>query len=159
MNLSKFCNLGCAISAVFIIGMLYMTAAIDKNEVSNKFKDTLNEVQLQTYENITKERIQIYYTGYGIGFLLSIGLILVNLLVLKQKMSKMAMACLTSGVSFLTTYFYYILSKKSDYMILHLKGDEQKREWLNVYRTMQYNYHMGLVLGIAAVMALSTAFC
>ena len=159
MKLTKFCNLGCGIAAVFIIGMLYMTAAVDKNEVSDAFKKTLDDKQLKTYEEITKERLTIYYTGYGVGFLISLGLILMNLLVMKEKMSRTSMVCLTSGVTFLTTYFYYILSKKSDYMIMHIRGEEQKREWLNVYRTMQYNYHMGLVLGIAAVMAMSAGFC
>ena len=159
MKISNFCNLGCGIAAVFIIGMLYMTIAVDKNEVSERFKKTLNESQLERYEGLTNERLRIYYTGYGVGFLISLGLIYLNIFILKQKMSKMSMVCLTSGVTFLTTYFYYILSRKSDYMIMHIKEENQKREWLNVYRKMQYNYHMGLVLGIAAVMALSYGFC
>lgn len=159
MKLTKYCSLGCGIALVFIIGMLYMTLAIDKKEVSGRFKQTLNSNQLKTYENITYERLRLYYSGYGVGLLLSIGVILYNLIVLKQKMSKTSMVCLTCGISFLTTYFYYILSKKSDYMIMHLTTEEQKREWLNVYKTMQYNYHMGLVLGIAAVMAISVSFC
>ena len=159
MKLSNYCNLGCGIALVFIIGMLYMTLSIDKKEVSGRFKKTLNEKQLDIYKNITHERLGIYYSGYGVGFLLSIGAILYNLMVLKSKMSKTSMVCLTSGITFLTTYFYYILSKKSDYMIMHLTSEEQKREWLNVYKTMQYNYHMGLALGIAAVMAMSVSFC
>ena len=159
MKLTKFCNLGCGIAAIFLIGMIYTTIAVGKNEVGENFKKTLNETQLEKYEGLTNERLKIYYTGYGVGFLISLGLIFLNLFILKQKMSKMAMVCLTSGATFLTTYFYYILSKKSDYMIMHIKEENQKREWLNVYRTMQYNYHMGLVLGIAAVMALSYGFC
>jgi hypothetical protein len=44
-------------------------------------------------------------------------------------------------------------------MVLHLKSGEETEAWLNVYRTMQYNYHIGLVLGILAVVAFGNAFC
>lgn len=159
MKIDKYCSLGCGISLVFIIGMIYMTFAIDKRHVSGRFKDTLDTQQLKLYKKLTNERVQIYYTGYIVGFLISLCLIVLNLVILNKKMNKASMICLTGGVTFLTTYFYYILSSKSDYMIMHLKNSEQKKEWLNVYKTMQYNYHMGLVLGIIAVMALSAGFC
>ena len=159
MKITDFCNLGCAISLVFIIGMVYMTLAINKKEVSGKFKETLNEEQLQKYEHITSERLNIYYSGYGLGILISIAVIIYNMVIRKKKMSKLAMGCLTGGITFLTTYFYYILSKKSDYMIMHLTNEDQKREWLNVYKTMQYHYHLGLVLGIIGVSAMSLSFC
>lgn len=159
MKITDFCNLGCAISVVFIIGMVYMTLAINKKEVSGKFKETLNEEQLKTYEHITSERLNIYYSGYGIGILISIAVIIYNMVMRKKKMSKLAMGCLTGGITFLTTYFYYILSRKSDYMIMHLTNEDQKREWLNVYKTMQYHYHLGLVLGIIGVSAMSISFC
>lgn len=159
MNLSKYCYLGCGISLIFIIGMVFMSLSIDKSKISEKFKKTLDEEQLSKYKKITNERLNIYYFGYILGFLFSIGLIIFNLLILRKKMSKIEMVCLTGGVTFLTTYFYYILSNKSEYMIMNLKTDVQKSSWLEVYKTMQYNYHMGLVLGIIGVMILSSSFC
>jgi hypothetical protein len=159
LSLSKYCHLGCGISLVFIIGMIYMSLAIDKSQLSEDFKKTLNEEQLQKYKSITNERLNIYFTGYGIGFLISLALILMNLLVFKRKMTNIEMICLTGGTTFLTTYFYYILSKKSEHMIMYLTNDEQKTQWLNVYKKMQYNYHMGLVMGIIGVMILSASFC
>ena len=161
MKITDFCNLGCGIALVFIIGMIYMTLAIDKSAVADAFKNTLSEEQREIYKNITNERLSIYYTGYGIGLLISMVLIAYNYSGMggRSKLNKVGMVCLTGGVTFLTSYFYYILSPKSDSMVLHLKGDEQKREWLNVYRTMQFYYHGGLVLGIVGVMVLSTAFC
>jgi hypothetical protein len=159
MNLSKYCYLGCGISLIFIIGMVFMSLSIDKSKISEKFKKTLDEEQLSKYKKITNERLNIYYFGYILGFLISIGLLLFNLFILQKKMSKIEMVCLTGGVTFLTTYFYYILSNKSEYMIMNLKTDVQKSSWLEVYKTMQYNYHMGLVLGIIGVMILSSSFC
>ena len=67
--------------------------------------------------------------------------------------------CMVAAVTFSVNYFYYILSPKSDWMVLHLKSGEETEAWLKVYRTMQYNYHAGLVLGILAVVAFGNALC
>lgn len=159
MKLSKYCHLGCGISLVFIIGMIYMSFAIDKHSISSEFKQTLNQEQQQKYSEITRERLNIYYTGYILGFMMSLGIIMFNIFIKKQAMTKIEMACLTGGVTFLTTYFYYILSNKSEYMIMNLHNDRQKEAWLNIYKTMQFNYHAGLVLGIIGVMIMSISFC
>ena len=67
------------------------------------------------------------------------------------------MLCVVGAITFITHYFYYILSPKSDWMILHLK-ENQMNDWLNVYKTMQYKYHTGFVIGIISVMILSNSF-
>ncbi len=51
-----------------------------------------------------------------------------------------------------------MLSPKSDWMLEHLQNKEEIKAWLLMYREMQYNYHMGLVLGIIAVGVLAFAF-
>jgi hypothetical protein len=44
-------------------------------------------------------------------------------------------------------------------MVLHFKNNTQDAaNWLRVYRGMQVNYHVGLVLGIAGTVLLSNAF-
>jgi hypothetical protein len=161
MNLSilSFCNLGCGISLIFIIGMIYMILSVDKSNLNAKFKSLLNPIQTRKYMNIINERKNIYFMGYIFGFILSLMIIVFNLTFLKKKMNNVSMIYLTGGISFLTTYFYYILSKKSDYMILHLNSKDQRTEWLKIYKTMQFNYHFGLVLGIISVMCLSVSVC
>ena len=77
---------------------------------------------------------------------------------LKSVDKKTAM-CLVVATSFLTNYFYYILSPKSDYMLLHLTKKDQIKEWLRVYKTMQYVNHLGFALGIVGVFFLANAFC
>jgi hypothetical protein len=58
-----------------------------------------------------------------------------------------------------------MLSPKSDWMVLHFENDNNSNNnhsdaanWLRVYRGMQVNYHVGLVLGIAGTVLLSNAF-
>jgi hypothetical protein len=63
-----------------------------------------------------------------------------------------------AAITLATNYFYYVLSPKSDWMVLHLKKSSDAANWLQVYRAMQVNYHVGLVLGIAGTVLLSNAF-
>ena len=73
-------------------------------------------------------------------------------------MNNFAIVCTVMATCFLTNYFYYILSPKSDWMLNHMNSPEQVKAWLLMYREMQYNYHMGLVLGIIAVGIFTFAF-
>ena len=59
---------------------------------------------------------------------------------------------MVGAITFTTNYLYYILSPKTTYMIQHLEYQKQIDEWLKIYRTMQVKYHIGLVLGICAIM-------
>tara|TARA_B100001142_G_scaffold269979_1_gene275866 strand:- start:304 stop:552 length:249 start_codon:yes stop_codon:yes gene_type:complete len=77
----------------------------------------------------------------------------------KKKTNSLYNACLAGAITFLTEYFFYILHPKSDYMINHLHKEKQRKEWLNIYRTMQVNYHIGLVVGIVGVMIFYYGVC
>ena len=149
------CKISCMISLVFIISTIYFTLAVDKQDVYSNYVKNLTDEQLVKYKQIVNERKNISVRGYLLGLALSICLILLNynLLKLDYKLT----TCVVGAVTFLTHYFYYILSPKSDWMILHLK-EEQMKDWLYVYRKMQYNYHLGFVVGIISVMILSYSF-
>ena len=43
-------------------------------------------------------------------------------------------------------------------MLLHLESREQREAWLKIYKHCQYNYHLGLILGIVGAVLLSTSF-
>lgn len=155
------CSTSCAISAMFIVGMIYMMYAVDKTTTSDVLKATLSKEQQEKYASITRERRTIYFTGYGIGLALAFALLGYRTFVRPASAPgyNMLTACFVAAVSFVTTYFYYILAPKSDYMVMHLTNDEQKSAWLKVYRVMQYNYHMGMVLGLLGVVFFSLTFC
>lgn len=134
-----------------------MTLNIEKDLIKSEFKKSLNSNLLEKYLKIIAERKKIYFDGYIIGFLLSIIFLIWNYLN-KNKMDKITMLCLIGSVSFFTNYFYYILKKKSDYMIMHL-DNKQISLWLKIYKHMQYHYHFGLLLGLIAIIFFANAFC
>jgi uncharacterized protein YacL len=153
------CKISCAISAIFRIGMIFMTFATTQNDIIAKYEMQLPEELHVTYQNIVKDRLQNYYVGYILGFILAIIVIFYNMNVRKIPASNLSMVCLVVSLSFLVNYFYYILAPKKDWMLNHVKTPEQTRAWLEMYRGMQFYYHSGIVLGLLGVGAFAFAFC
>lgn len=152
------CVISCMISAIFIIGMIYFYNMTDKSAIVKHYKSSLSSDLQNRYDKISKERIMISYQGYALGIILSLGIIFYNLKIKGSRMNTTALVCTVIATAFITNYFYYILHPKTDWMLNHLQNKEEIRAWLQMYREMQYNYHMGLVLGIIAVGILGFAF-
>lgn len=154
------CSISCILSFVFIISMIYMNRATAKSQTIQKYEQQLPEDLKEIYYKIQKERQSIYYYGYALGFILSLIIIIYNYQKSKpnQKLSTSHMVCIVVATSFITNYFYYMLSPKTTWMLDHVKTPEQTQAWLNMYKAMQKYYHTGLVLGIVAVAFLAVAF-
>jgi hypothetical protein len=152
------CAISCMVSAIFIIGMIYFYNMTDKNKIVKHYKNKLSSDLQKRYDKISKERILISYKGYILGFLFSLFIIFYNLKIKGTKMGTTSLICTVIATSFVTNYFYYGLSPKSDWMLNHMGSQDEVRAWLQMYREMQYNYHMGLVFGIIAVGILAFAF-
>lgn len=152
------CSISCMISAIFIIGMIYFYNMTDKSVIVKQYKSSLSSDLQQRYAKISEERKYIGYQGYILGLVLSLGIIFYNLKIKGSKMGNTSLVCTVVATSFLTNYFYYMLSPKTDWMLNHMDKPEEVKAWLSMYREMQYNYHMGLVLGIVAVGVLAFAF-
>lgn len=146
------------ISGIFIIGMIYFYSMTDKSEIVKHYKEKLTYPLQKRYEKIAKERMMISYRGYIIGFILSLFIIFYNVKMRGYKMNTISLVCVVMATCFLTNYFYYMLSPKSDWMLNHTGTQEEVKAWLQMYREMSYNYHMGIVLGIVAVGMLAFAF-
>jgi hypothetical protein len=110
------------------------------------------------YKEIRDERTQIFYTGYAIGFILALTLILYNTQIKNSKMGWPAMVCLTVSVAFVTNYFYYILTPKTKWMLDKIENPDQTKAWLRMYKSMQTYYHGGFAFGIIAIGTLAFAF-
>jgi hypothetical protein len=152
------CTISCIISAIFIIGMIYFYNMTDKSEIVKHYKSSLSSDLQNKYDKISKERLMISYQGYALGVILSLGIIFYNYKIKGVKLGNTALVCTVIATAFLTNYFYYILHPKSDWMLNYLQNKEEIKAWLQMYREMQYNYHMGLTLGIIAVGVLAFAF-
>ena len=152
------CLLSCAISAIFIIGMIYFYNMTNKSKIVQTYKANLPSNLQNKYDKIAKERMAISYQGYILGFVLSLLVIFYNYRFKGSKMSNTSLVCTVIAVSFLTNYFYYMLHPKSDWMLDHLQNKQEIKAWLQMYREMQYNYHMGITLGIIGVGIFAFAF-
>jgi uncharacterized membrane protein YkgB len=146
------------ISAIFVIGMIYFYNLTDKSVIVKHYKSSLSSDLQKRYEKISQERTNISYQGYILGVILSLGIIFYNLRIKRSPMNNAALVCTVIATAFVTNYFYYMLSPKSDWMLNHLQNKEEIKAWLLMYREMQFNYHTGLVLGIIAVGVLAFAF-
>jgi hypothetical protein len=149
------CAISCMVSAVFVIGMIYFYNMTDKSKIVKHYKLFLSNDLQKRYDRITKERTIISYQGYILGVILSLGIIFY---IKKERLTTSASVCIVIATAFVTNYFYYILHPKTDWMLNHMDNQEEVKAWLIMYREMQYNYHMGLVLGIIAVGILAFAF-
>jgi hypothetical protein len=135
------CWTSCTLAFVVLISMAYMVMITDK---SSELISVLNEDQLIRYKKIVKERRNHMIVGYIIGLALSI------VAVLSTK-DKVYQVCYAITITYFASYFYYTLVPKSDYMLIHLETEEQRRAWLAVYLKMKNNYHLSFILGIVFV--------
>lgn len=142
----------CAVAVVLIVANIYLTLTADHSK--DKFYRTLSHELRSRYEAIIQERKLIYMKGFGLGMILSAVAISVC-----GARKPVQMGCLAGAITLASTYLFYIIHPKSDYMVLYLNKVEQRTAWLKIYRSMQLKYHIGLVLGIGAAMALGYSVC
>jgi hypothetical protein len=152
------CTVSCMISTIFIVGMIYFYNMTNKSEIVKHYKNSLPTDLQKRYDNISEERRRISIHGYILGLILSIFIIFYNLKIKGLHMKTTALVCVVMATCFLTNYFYYMLTPKSDWMLNHISNQQQTKAWLLMYREMSYNYHAGLVLGILATGILAFAF-
>ena len=152
------CSTTCMIAVALIIATIYFQNATTKSKIVQEYKKQLPSNLQNLYEKISAERLRLNYYGYALGLVLSLIIIIYNYKLKSNKLTNTSLVCLVIVVSFFTNYLYYILSPKSTYMLDHINSPEQTKAWLTMYRTMQYNYHFGFVVGIIAVGVLAFAF-
>ncbi len=150
----KFCNISCLIAIVFIIANLSVN--IFAMNTSQIYKSHLSQENNIKYNKIKHERKKIALDGLYLGLLISV--IIILLLKNKSKRSNTNLLCLVGSITFTIQVFYYILSKKSDYMILHLDKEKDRIQWLDVYRKYQVSYYGGLFVGIVGVTIICMQF-
>ena len=153
------CTTSCIIAGTFVISSIFVSLRVDKSTLKDPLFQLLSNENKQRYVSIANERKNIYLKGFGLGFVIS----LLALFILNNnkmfKVNKLVNICFVLATSFSVNYFFYILHPKSDYMVLHLKDDKEKQAWLNIYKTMQFNYHLGFALGLVGMIFVGNSFC
>lgn len=153
----KLCLSWCFVAVVFLVANVYVAFTADKGLLKRDFYKVLSDKQIKKYDELVKERRNIYLQGYFVGFILA--LIFIIITNRGGKLFNTGVVCFAGAITLVVNYLYYMLYPKRDFMILHLDNLEQKQAWLNIYKHMQYKYHMGLVLGIVASMLIAKATC
>jgi len=147
------CHSSCALGAVFLIANIYLMFSVDKQALSSQYMSTLSPPQKARYQNIAKERRNIYFKGLVLGIALSI------VAVIYYKLKGKIAICSVVTITLITNFLFYIIHPKSDWMVLHLDSHSSREAWLAIYREMQRNYHIGFVLGIVAVGFVANGVC
>jgi len=153
------CTTSCIVAGAFVISSIFVSLRVDKSTLKDPLFQLLSNENKQRYVNIANERKNIYLKGFGLGFIISIFALFVLNNNKMFKVNKLVNICFVLATSFSVNYFFYILHPKSDYMVLHLKDDEEKQAWLDIYKTMQFNYHLGFALGLVGMIFIGNSFC
>jgi len=145
--------LGAGILGIAMLGASASTMSVSEeqhNFLRKTFSDELDEI----YGNIVIERRNHYIQGILLGAILSY--LVLNLVKVGNRFYKMS---LFFTITLITAVVFYFLMPKSDYMLNHLKTEEQNKAWLEVYKTMKQRYFLGFVLGALAGIPLAYAMC
>ena len=131
-------------AVALIIKKFYMLANYDKGNLIQNLISKLNDKEKAIYKQIKIERFKIYSMGSFYGLCL----LIIYLFLTRQNDNMLINVLIAIIIWSMTTYLYYTLSKKSDYMIKYLDTQEEREAWLEIYKTMKNNCHGGFVLGI-----------
>ena len=155
------CSTSCVVATIFIVAMIFTMYGSDKTNAIQNFTRLLTPQQVAIYQKIANERRRIYFIGFGLGLITSFVFLAWNHTSRagSRRLNRTSTICIVGAITFTVNYFYYMLAPKSDWMILHIDGDTQKKAWLQVYKLMQYNYHLGALLGLAGALTIGNVFC
>jgi hypothetical protein len=149
-------NMNCFYSA--LIGFALLGAAISTMTITEKqhnvLRDVLSDNLDKIYEQIIIERRNHYIFGLILGGILAY--ILLNIVKIGNRFHKVS---LFIAITLMTSVVFYLLMPKSDYMLKHLKTQEENEAWLSIYKTMKQRYLIGIILGALASIPLSNALC
>lgn len=144
--MKTICQPSCQITLFFIIANICVN--IFAHSTTNNYRNSLNKSNLTRLEKIKHERLMLATHGFILGATIAF---IVMLIKYKSKLSITNRICQIGAITFTIQVFYYLLSKKSDYMILHLNKRQERKQWLDVYKRYQFSYYGGLSLGIVGL--------
>lgn len=112
---------------IFVVHFIIFGLTMIYNGDLKHLEKMLDKEQLEKYYRIKRERLNHFYTGLGVGSFIGLTVIL-------SKMNVTSSYCLAGILLIFTTIAVYYILPKSDYMVRHLKTEEQKNAWMSVNR-------------------------
>ena len=142
--MKKDCIKTCTIFYIFFIIYLVMfgLTIIYSGDLKH-LDEILDKEQKVVYEKIKKERLNHFFKGLGLGAIIGLGVLL-------SKMNVTSKYCLSGIILLITTSIVYYILPKSDYMVRHLKTEEQKLAWIAIQR----NFIKKKIAGFFAIVVL-----
>jgi hypothetical protein len=148
--------MNCNVSTLLGLGMLgatFSTMTVSQNQY-NKFISILTPELAKKYINITHMRRNLYVQGIIIGLILTY--FILNKFPITNSFHR---TMLSIGITGLTSVLYYCLMPKKDYMLNHLKTQEEIKAWLKIYKKMKRRYLLGFIFGLLSAIPISNSFC
>lgn len=148
--------MNCTTSAVIGLGLLgasLFTMSVSEAQ-HEMLKRTFSEDLDRVYDSIVQERRNQYLQGLILGFIIAYGFTTFSKIT--NRFYRMS---LFVAISLMTSVLYYFLIPKSDYMLNHLKTEEQNKAWLQIYKTMKMRYIFGFLFGAVAAIPIAQALC
>jgi len=144
------CYITCALAFALIAASLYIM--LTKNDIQKS--QLLLETNLgEIYNNIVNERLKIYIIASIIGSIFGI----VYLIWMKNKMSIFPLICTAVLIFFVVQFVIYILYPKSDYILNHIKNENEAKIWINMYNQMMKKFWIGFLIGLVGYVVLCLA--
>ena len=154
--INNICNKWCLLSSVLIMGSIFICCFPHRNKILKDFMNILDEKQKGEYVKIIKMRRDIYLRSLVSAVVLSIILCFIGL---RKKSFSINNVCIFLALVFSFKNLFYILSKKSSYIVTKLNNEKQRNAWLNIYKNMQWHYHLGILVGLVGVIIISISYC
>ena len=158
----NFCYKTVFFALIFVFADILLLLLINKKQLTNNFAQSLDVEKKEIYKNIIQERRLIYFKSIFIGLLVSLLYMYAlpkNNFLKPKNLSRFFVTTLSLIILYLSIYFSYILHPKTDYMVLHLDTQLQREQWINVYKNMQYYYHLSFVLSFISISILYYGIC
>ena len=150
------CNKWCLLSSILILSSVFICLFANKKELIHNFNKTLNDEQREEFKEIREMRKNIYIKSVISAVILS-GIIC--FIAFRKKEFKIDNICLFLALTYSFKILFYLLSKKSKYIVSTLNNQTQRDAWLNIYKNMQFNYHLGIFVGLIGVIITSIKYC
>ena len=140
--MNKYCIIAIILSITSILFILFKS-----NNTIHKFRNSLDNEQLEKYKEIYTERVYIYVLGILLGVILSyIYIYFCNNS--EYKLCKfIAIICITKII------FYYLYPKKK-LMLYYLKNNNQVTLWADIYTEFKNAWIYSLIISILSYIIL-----